>query len=489
MKNGARSCILYYNGERGLFKSSLGGSKFFDVVGAFFSGYGQNVRADFFDASICVQEDNGNKMLRFNGIRTLTLGIVGALSFAVGLNPQDFGLNESPSSVAVAQDRQSQGRRFNRQDDQRGRQGDQRGRQGAPNNRRGNGNWSPENIIANMTQEQFNRAKNSPFASRLKEMVGEERWTQWENGNFSGEKSPEEAAAQAQAVADGKEIPPEMTDEEKLEAEALLRSGTVPQFNADGEPRYSIQTEEDYYRAAMARRDDALVSAVPLTLRFYTRYLFSKYDVNGDGILQRDEWEYRLEGAQAIDLNGDFDLTEQEVLFYLVRFAKDRTILNPNPPQYNRNRSNFVVGDQEKTVLIRPASAAPKKLDDEEAKTALLANDDGLVAAEMTEEEIKSELTEDNPALENVDDEELLDALLTDMDESSVREYAAPPQVLKGTPVWFLARDQNGDGQLTLREFAPTLSLAGVAQFGKLDADADGVITADEVRKATGNRR
>ena len=51
-------------------------------------------------------------------------------------------------------------------------------------------------------------------------------------------------------------------------------------------------------------------------------------------------------------------------------------------------------------------------------------------------------------------------------------------------PIWFLARDVNGDGQLTLLEFSPNLSPATIAQFGKLDSDADGLITADEVRQA-----
>ena len=95
-------------------------------------------------------------------------------------------------------------------------------------------------------------------------------------------------------------------------------------------------------------------------------------------------------------------------------------------------------------------------------------------------------LTEDNPAMESVEDEELLDVLLSDMDESTFREYAAAPEELIGTPVWFLARDVNGDGQLSLREFAPNLTAAGVAQFGKLDLNADGLITAEEVKKAVG---
>ena len=102
---------------------------------------------------------------------------------------------------------------------------------------------------------------------------------------------------------------------------------------------------------------------------------------------------------------------------------------------------------------------------------------------DLSDEDFVKMLTEDNPALESVDDDETLDALLTDMDESIGREYAAPPQVLKGAPVWFLARDRNGDGQLTILEFTPNLSQRSLALFGRYDVDGDEIITADEAKK------
>ena len=53
---------------------------------------------------------------------------------------------------------------------------------------------------------------------------------------------------------------------------------------------------------------------------------------------------------------------------------------------------------------------------------------------------------------------------------------------LQGVPRWFIQRDKNGDGQISLAEFAPTLSLEAVALFQRLDKNGDGFIEPDEAR-------
>lgn len=335
-------------------------------------------------------------------------------------------------------------------------------------------------MIANMTPEQFERMRNSRFAENMKNMVGADRWAQWERGDFSAGETAAQAAEKAAAAAAGELVEmAEMTEEEKAAAEATLNAGTVPKFNADGEKRYSPESENEYYSQAMARRDDALVPAAPLALRFYGRFLIGKYDANSNGTLERSEWEDKLNGAQAIDLNGDWTLTDQEVLFYLARYASGRTIHNPAPkrPTYVANR---VVLDADKETRIRPASAPLRR--ETAAVAAETDKENANALAEMSDEEVIAMFVAENKALEDVEDQELLGVLLTEIDSATRREYAAPPEALKNVPVWFLARDVDGDGQLTLREFAPTLSTPAVAYFGKLDKNGDGLVVPDEAR-------
>ena len=414
-------------------------------------------------------------MLRLRSLHKFTLGVavaLGALTYFDAI-PDDCG---SSHSTLRAQDQN----RSQRNRNNGGRFGGPG--QGGPG---GNSRFSPQQIVASMTAERFERMKNSPMASRLRETVGEAQWQRWETGNFAA-ATDANAAEAAAAAAEGRPVEVgELTEEEKAQADALLAAGSVPNFS-DGKP-YSQEAENEYMTEILAHRDDTLTPALPLALRFYCRYFLSKYDKNGDGSLQRQEWEDVVNGAQAIDLDGDWILTEQEILFYLARYAKDRTVANPRPVQSTR-RPNMIVDKAEQKVLIRTASAAPKLASQEELDKELNAPQTAEELDALSDEEFMNLFTEGNPAMEIVDDSELLDVLLTDMDESSVREYAPAPADMLGVPVWFIARDVNGDGQLTLREFAPNLSPSAIAQFGKLDANADGFITSAEIKQATGQK-
>ena len=185
-----------------------------------------------------------------------------------------------------------------------GRQGGQDGRnrrnggQGGPGGPGAPGGFSPDRIAQAMTRDRFERLKQNPqWAEGVKAMVGAERWAQWERGDFSSSAS---AADQAAAAAEGRPLDSNLTDEERAAAEALLRTGQVPDFRGGGDA-YSLEAENEYYQQALAQRDEALVSATPLSVRAYSRFFVMKYDKNGDGMLQRPEWEDKIEGAQAIE--------------------------------------------------------------------------------------------------------------------------------------------------------------------------------------------
>ncbi len=59
----------------------------------------------------------------------------------------------------------------------------------------------------------------------------------------------------------------------------------------------------------------------------------------------------------------------------------------------------------------------------------------------------------------------------------------APARLAAGAPPWFLELDKDGDGQVTLSEFAPEPTGQAISEFRRLDWNNDGVITLEEARR------
>ena len=65
------------------------------------------------------------------------------------------------------------------------------------------------------------------------------------------------------------------------------------------------------------------------------------------------------------------------------------------------------------------------------------------------------------------------------------RKFNVPARRLPtGLPNWFTLRDEDGDGQLTLSEFAPKPKASDLEEFRRYDLNDDGVITAEECVRA-----
>jgi hypothetical protein len=50
----------------------------------------------------------------------------------------------------------------------------------------------------------------------------------------------------------------------------------------------------------------------------------------------------------------------------------------------------------------------------------------------------------------------------------------------RGLPAWFVLRDADGDGQLTMAEFAPKATQSLLDEFARYDRNGDGLATAEE---------
>ncbi|GHT18177.1 hypothetical protein FACS1894189_5660 [Planctomycetales bacterium] len=209
-----------------------------------------------------------------------------------------------------------------------------------------------------------------------------------------------------------------------------------------------------------------MAPAVPGKVIRYTAAIIQRHDTNGDGILQREEWKTMLGTPQIIDLDGDLQITMTEFVRFLALYGGSRTIHRPFVAELNTS-PNF---DAQKLQLLKPVTlqTPPPKATEEKTSVAAPITD-------LSEEDIKS----GNKPI----DDAVYEEIFSSNQIPAERRFYTVPENLRGVPAWFLMRDRDGDGQVSLIEFAPTLSSAALALFGRLDKNGDGLLEPDEVRQ------
>lgn len=170
----------------------------------------------------------------------------------------------------------------------------------------------------------------------------------------------------------------------------------------------------------------AAAGAPPLDdrIRQYAQSLVRQYDTNHNGVLERDEWKNMSGDWQAADTNGDGILTVDEIANYLTRRS--------------RKGGYGAAGSA--------ATASPPSTWKSYAADAARGR-----------------------------------ASSTDPLHRGARFLTPAERLPKGLPDWFLAKDTNGDGQISMSEFSQSWNEATAKEFSSYDLNGDGVITAEEV--------
>ncbi|MCL2742300.1 MAG: hypothetical protein FWE67_00445 [Planctomycetaceae bacterium] len=245
-----------------------------------------------------------------------------------------------------------------------------------------------------------------------------------------------------------------------------LLGGTVPAI-WEIKP-LSPQQELDELPPAM--KMGTIAPAVPVKVVRYAHWFFQQHDTNNDGVLQKEEWKSLPGSPQAIDIDGDGVITVEELIWFIGNYGKNRTIHNPNPvEQYYYPR--MVTSQFQIFKPVTTAVMPPKPMDE---------TVDAAASDETTADITQKMLDEED---ENLVSDATYEEIVAGRLKTASKMYHTPKEKLIGVPAWFILRDKDGDGQVSLLEFAPTLSPAALALFGKLDKDGDGFITPDEVRK------
>jgi hypothetical protein len=184
-------------------------------------------------------------------------------------------------------------------------------------------------------------------------------------------------------------------------------------------------------------------------IRSYATSMMKRYDKNGDGILDKSEWSQMSGDPEKYDRNHDGKITLDELIDGLKNWNRpDNSGSAAKPADATAGAS--AGSNHSTTNTSAPAS---------DSTAGANASGPGGHRGGFGSGRNNSSA-------------------------NSGPHYRSPKERLpEGLPDWFLSADADGDGQVSLHEFAPTLTEEKIAEFSKYDLNGDGFITPGEVLK------
>jgi len=199
-------------------------------------------------------------------------------------------------------------------------------------------------------------------------------------------------------------------------------------------------------QAASAGRSSGPAAAVPLKVRRYAERLVHRYDLNGDGQLQSDEWSKMQGDPAAADANHDRVVTLDEWIRYITAFGRNQRVRPAN--QEDGANAGATSGAAAPGGQGDVSEGTPSKAPEGAKKTA----PPGPVSSAPSRTAVPRD----------------------------ARFYVPKSRLPAGLPPWFVQRDTNGDGQVSLSEFAPNATQSALQEFVRHDKNGDGFITPQE---------
>jgi len=168
-------------------------------------------------------------------------------------------------------------------------------------------------------------------------------------------------------------------------------------------------------------------------MRRYAESLLRQYDKNKNGVLEKDEWSQMRGTWHDADANGDGTITLDELGAKLGRYS-------------GRGSSSSSSSSPSSPVRSPPSGAS--------------SEGGGATSSAGTDPSARK----------------------------SYRFLSPQERLPQGLPDWFVRKDANGDGQVSMAEYSQTWSNSLAEEFAKYDRNGDGVVTPEEAIKAQGSK-
>lgn len=212
--------------------------------------------------------------------------------------------------------------------------------------------------------------------------------------------------------------------------------------------------------------------AIPAKVYRYAQRLIREHDRDGDGKLSRLEW-----GQHSGFLTSDSDLDGrvrlEELVGRIAAYGRHRRI---------RLMAPMFESDDSLPSLLNPTTeAVPPMSPDAAAMTDNGPTPEARVVASAAAGGALGAGTVDNRGNGGESEKKEGGEKPERRETKFVVSAARRPE---GLPSWFVDKDSDGDGQLSMAEFAPKPTGASLADFARYDRNGDGVITAGEYLRA-----
>jgi hypothetical protein len=214
-------------------------------------------------------------------------------------------------------------------------------------------------------------------------------------------------------------------------SELVLPGSAVQKFGSSQSPLHAIRADEAHDAARPSGK----------ILR-YAAKLMQQYDRDGDGQLNADEWAQMRGTPRLNDLDQDGMVSERELAERVAVYSQRRAVrLMP----LSRELAGSGAGGRTATASV-PEPPNP------------------FVPRPET-------------------------PVVSDATARAKKYYVRQAQLPQGLGEWFVDKDADGDGQITMTEFSARLTEVEASQFAKLDLNGDGVIAPLEFLRANENER